>query len=619
MWNPETIALVQHAVRAANGDVAAALAGDERGLRARCARAPPSRSTASTRGPSTRTPRARRRCAGCSRSAPVRAPTREPIPLEEVEPASEIVRRFCTGAMSLGSISREAHETLAIAMNRLGGRSNTGEGGEDPVALPARRERRPPALGDQAGRLGALRRHDPLPRQRRRAADQDGPGRQARRGRPAAGAQGRRVHRLDPPHDARRRADLAAAPPRHLLDRGPQAADLRPALREPGRGTRRRGVGQARLRGRRRHGRRRRLEGQRRPRADLRPRRRHRRLAAVLDPGGGRAVGDRPRRDPADAAAQRPALAHRRADRRPAEDRPRRGDRGDARRRRDGLLDRAADRDGLHHDARLPPEHVPGRDRHPGPGAARALQGHARARRQLLLLRRRGGARDPRLARPALARRGDRARRPAGRRRRDRALEGAGRRPHAHPHPHRAGRGRSAPARGAAPRRCSGTRSTGSLRRGGRPGARSGARPVRLSAADPQPQPLRRRHPLQPHRPRHGADGLPEDSIVVDFEGSAGQSFARLARARGDVHAARRRPRLRRQGPLRRRVRDPPAGGHGRALQGRGERDRRQHRAVRRHRRPGLLPRPRRRALRACATRAPGRSSRASATTAAST
>jgi glutamate synthase domain-containing protein 2/glutamate synthase domain-containing protein 1/glutamate synthase domain-containing protein 3 len=53
------------------------------------------------------------------------------IPLEEVEPASEIVKRFATGAMSLGSLSREAHETLAIAMNRLGGRSNTGEGGED--------------------------------------------------------------------------------------------------------------------------------------------------------------------------------------------------------------------------------------------------------------------------------------------------------------------------------------------------------------------------------------------------------------------------------------------------------------------------------------------------------
>ncbi|HOJ69672.1 MAG TPA: glutamate synthase-related protein, partial [Candidatus Hydrogenedentes bacterium] len=55
-----------------------------------------------------------------------------PVPLEEVESAANIVKRFCTGAMSFGSISREAHETLAIAMNEIGGRSNTGEGGEDP-------------------------------------------------------------------------------------------------------------------------------------------------------------------------------------------------------------------------------------------------------------------------------------------------------------------------------------------------------------------------------------------------------------------------------------------------------------------------------------------------------
>ena len=55
----------------------------------------------------------------------------QPIPLEQVEPASEIVKHFATGAMSFGSISAEAHETLAIAMNRIGGRSNTGEGGED--------------------------------------------------------------------------------------------------------------------------------------------------------------------------------------------------------------------------------------------------------------------------------------------------------------------------------------------------------------------------------------------------------------------------------------------------------------------------------------------------------
>jgi glutamate synthase (ferredoxin) len=57
----------------------------------------------------------------------------QPIPLDEVEPAKEIVKRFATGAMSYGSISKEAHETLAVAMNRLGGWSNTGEGGEDPV------------------------------------------------------------------------------------------------------------------------------------------------------------------------------------------------------------------------------------------------------------------------------------------------------------------------------------------------------------------------------------------------------------------------------------------------------------------------------------------------------
>ncbi|MCC2029006.1 glutamate synthase large subunit [Microbacterium sp. YMB-B2] len=61
----------------------------------------------------------------------LRTGTRPAVPLDEVEPVSEIVKRFSTGAMSYGSISREAHETLAIAMNRIGGKSNTGEGGED--------------------------------------------------------------------------------------------------------------------------------------------------------------------------------------------------------------------------------------------------------------------------------------------------------------------------------------------------------------------------------------------------------------------------------------------------------------------------------------------------------
>jgi len=60
-------------------------------------------------------------------------PAGKPVPLDEVEPAKEIVKRFVTGAMSLGSISTEAHTTLAIAMNRIGSKSNTGEGGEDPA------------------------------------------------------------------------------------------------------------------------------------------------------------------------------------------------------------------------------------------------------------------------------------------------------------------------------------------------------------------------------------------------------------------------------------------------------------------------------------------------------
>ncbi len=77
-------------------------------------------------------------CAGCSNCAWRDRPS---IPLDEVEPVEAILKRFNTGAMSYGSISSEAHETLAIAMNRIGGRSNTGEGGEDPQRLydPERR------------------------------------------------------------------------------------------------------------------------------------------------------------------------------------------------------------------------------------------------------------------------------------------------------------------------------------------------------------------------------------------------------------------------------------------------------------------------------------------------
>ena len=109
MWNPETIALVQHAVRSQNGN------GQEKYREFARAVNEDATRRATLRGLMT-----------------FRTDVK-PIPLEEVEPAKEIVKRFATGAMSLGSISRQAHETLAKAMNHLGGKSNTGEGGEDPV------------------------------------------------------------------------------------------------------------------------------------------------------------------------------------------------------------------------------------------------------------------------------------------------------------------------------------------------------------------------------------------------------------------------------------------------------------------------------------------------------
>jgi glutamate synthase domain-containing protein 2/glutamate synthase domain-containing protein 1/glutamate synthase domain-containing protein 3 len=108
VWNPDTVSKLQHAVREVNGDrwqtyQAFAELTNRESIR-----------------------RAALRGLLDFRLA------EEALPLEEVESAEEIVKRFTTGAMSLGALSREAHETLAIAMNRLGARSNTGEGGEDP-------------------------------------------------------------------------------------------------------------------------------------------------------------------------------------------------------------------------------------------------------------------------------------------------------------------------------------------------------------------------------------------------------------------------------------------------------------------------------------------------------
>jgi len=105
LFNPETVFKLQHATRAKRYDIF-------------------KQYTSAVDDQSTRLATLR----GLFR---LREGVRPPVPIEEVEPVSEIVKRFSTGAMSYGSISAEAHETLAIAMNRLGGKSNTGEGGED--------------------------------------------------------------------------------------------------------------------------------------------------------------------------------------------------------------------------------------------------------------------------------------------------------------------------------------------------------------------------------------------------------------------------------------------------------------------------------------------------------
>ena len=76
----------------------------------------------------------------------------DPVPLEEVEPVTEIVKRFKSGGMSLGALGPEAHETLAVGMNRLGGKSNTGEGGEDAARFAD--ERRSSIKQVASGRFG---------------------------------------------------------------------------------------------------------------------------------------------------------------------------------------------------------------------------------------------------------------------------------------------------------------------------------------------------------------------------------------------------------------------------------------------------------------------------------
>ena len=135
--------------------------------------------------------------------------------------------------MSYGSISAEAHETLAIAMNRLGGKSNTGEGGEDPeryVPMPNGDSKRSAVKQVASGRFGVTSEYlinaDDLQIKMAQGAK---PG----EGGQLPGPQGVPVDRQDPVLHARRRAHQPAAAPRHLLDRGSGPAHPRPQELEP--------------------------------------------------------------------------------------------------------------------------------------------------------------------------------------------------------------------------------------------------------------------------------------------------------------------------------------------------------------------------------------------------
>ena len=226
---------------------------------------------------------------------------RVPVPLSEVEPANEIVKRFSTGAMSFGSISREAHSTLAIAMNRIGGKSNTGEGGEEPDRF------KPMSNGDSmrsaikqvaSGRFGVTTEYlvnaDMIQIKMAQGA------------KPGEGGQ-LPGHKVDAVIAKVRYSTpgvgLISPPPHHDIYSIEDLAQLIYDLKNvnPARGH----LGQAGLGSRCRHGGRRRLQGARRSRHDLRLRRRHGRQPADLDQACRQPLGSRPCRDPPDAGSER--------------------------------------------------------------------------------------------------------------------------------------------------------------------------------------------------------------------------------------------------------------------------------------------------------------------------
>ena len=505
-------------------------------------------------------------------------PAGPPIPLDEVEPVHEIVRRFSGGAMSLGALSAEAHELIGIALSPHRREGEHGRGRRGAVPLPLGVE-----LRDQADRVGPLRRHARVRGVRAGAPDQDRPGLEAGRGRSAAGAQGDSRDRPHAPHAARGRAHLAAAAPRHLLDRGPRAAHLRSAPGQPGRGRLR----EARRRGRGRDRRRRRRQGARGRRPRRRRRWRHRRQPADVDQERGRALGARAGRDAAGAGRERAARPRAGACRRRLQDGPRRRRRDAARRRRGQLRDGAPDRRGLPAGADVPHGHLPGRHRDPAARAAREVRGDAEMVETYLLLVAEEARRllaslglrslDEAVGRVELLRQ----RTPATRAR----TRSTSRRCSAA----RARARRATPA-STAPR-AAGWELGARLADDAAP-ALADASLVELALPDRERRPHRRGAAGRADRPRVRAEPAAR-ARPRPLRGRRRAELRGVPRRRGRAGADRRGERLRRQGHERRPHRRAPAGRRrGRALPPR------QYRPLRRHRRRALLRRERRRALR---------------------
>ena len=314
---------------------------------------------------------------------------RQPVSLDEVEPAAAIVKRFATGAMSFGSISREAHTTLAIAMNRIGGKSNTGEGGEESdrfKPLPNGDSMRSAIKQVASGRFGVTAEYlvnaDMLQIKMAQGA-KPGEGGQlpghkvdaviakVRHSTPGVGL-------ISPPphHDIYSIEDLAQLI-YDLKNVNPEAAVSVKLVSEIGVGTVAAGVSKGRADHVTISG----FEGG----TGASP------LTSIKHAGSPWEIG-------LAETHQTLVLNRLRSRIRVQVD-------GGLRTGRDvvvgallgadefGFATAPLDRGRLHHDAQVPSEHLPGRRRDAGPGAAQALRRHARACHQLLLLRRRGGAR----------------------------------------------------------------------------------------------------------------------------------------------------------------------------------------------------------------------------------